>query len=32
MGLRRRPVLRFLSRSNPINVLLGQMTYAQRSR
>ena len=30
MGNRRPPVLRFLSRSNPLNVLLGQMRHALR--
>ena len=28
MGMRRRPVLGFLSRDNPVNVLLGRMTGA----
>lgn len=30
MGIRRRPPLRFLSRSNPLNILLGQVTFAVR--
>jgi tetratricopeptide (TPR) repeat protein len=29
MGVRRRPFLRFLSRANPINVLLGKMTWSE---
>jgi tetratricopeptide (TPR) repeat protein len=28
MGMRRRPVLAFLSRNNPINIILGKMTRA----
>jgi predicted Zn-dependent protease len=30
MGMRRRPVLRFLSRRNPLNVLLGKMSRGSR--
>jgi len=29
MGARRRPVVQFLSRSNPVNVLLGKLTYGE---
>lgn len=32
MGSRRKPVLPFLSRQNPINVFLGRMTYAPQPR
>jgi len=32
MGSRRRPALRFLPRGNPINVLLGKMTYSPPRR
>ncbi len=32
LGTRRKPVLRFLSRQNPINVLLGQMIHSPGTR
>jgi hypothetical protein len=32
MGRRRRPLIPFLSRSNPLNVILGRMTAAMRRR
>ncbi len=32
MGRRRKPVLPFLSRTNPLNVLLGRMTYVPRQQ
>jgi hypothetical protein len=30
MGIRRRPPVTWLSRSNPLNVILGQVTFAYR--
>lgn len=30
LGIRRRPPIRFLARSNPANVILGQITFAYR--
>ena len=32
MGTRRRPPLLFLARNNPVNVVLGRLTYAGHDR